>query len=124
VKLKVMVPGHKPGASHAQALQTPAAPHAESDVPGRQVPLVAAEQQPPLQAWRDEHDVVHAPVVVSHACPVGQSLASPHPHVRLDRQTGPDVLVSQELHAPLVPHAATVVPAAQMPALQQPPLHG
>jgi hypothetical protein len=47
-------------------------PHAEGLVPGTHI---VPSQQPPLHACVDEHAVVHAPVVVSHASPVGHSTA-------------------------------------------------
>jgi hypothetical protein len=80
----VTVPVHLPGPHEhvpplgqlvVQSVQTPPVPHAVVLVPATQVPLVAPEQHPPLHVWFEEQSVVHECVVVSHACPTGQSLA-------------------------------------------------
>jgi hypothetical protein len=80
----VTVPVHLPephehippsaGQLDAQLEHTPPVPHAVVLVPATQVPSVAAEQQPPLHACVEEQLVVHACVVVLHACPTAQSL--------------------------------------------------
>jgi hypothetical protein len=57
-----------------QSAQTPLVPHAIEVVPATQVPPVADEQQPTLHVCFEEQSVVHAWIVVSHACPAGQSL--------------------------------------------------
>jgi hypothetical protein len=96
-------------------------------VPALQVPLVAAEQQPPLQAWVELQAVVHLLVVASQAYPVGQSVAELHPHFPVVRQTWPSVLAVQSTQVPLAPQAASAVPARQLPptvAEQQPVWQG
>jgi len=133
VKANVSVPPHAlevqehvapAGQVAVQLVQTPLAPHAVAEVPAEQVPPVAAEQQPPLHVWVEEHAVVHAPVAVSQACPAGQSVATAQPHLPLARHAVPEALPAQETQAPPeAPQAAFDVPAEHIPALQQPPLH-
>jgi len=99
----VTVPVHLP-APHAhippvgqlvtQSVQTPPVPHAIAVVPAAQVPFFAAEQQPPLHACVEVQAVVHACVVVSQACPTGQSF------VEL-QQPGPGVQPASDVESPL-----------------------
>jgi hypothetical protein len=107
-------PGQKP---HVP----PSMPQARGDVPVAHMPEL---QQPPLHGWLPEHVVVHTPLVVSQASSVGQSVAEAQPHVPLDRHAVPELLPAHEVHVPpAAPHAVCPVPVAQVPALQQPPLH-
>jgi hypothetical protein len=109
-----------------QSVQIPLPPQKASVVPALQVPAEAAEQQPPLHGWIEEHASPHTPVVVSQASSEGQSAAMAHPHVTPPRQALPVVTPTQETQAPPVsPQFACPVPATHLPALlQQPPLHG
>jgi hypothetical protein len=106
----------------------PLSPQVAVCVPAWQVPPVAALQHPPLQGCDVPHAVVHVLLVVSHACPAGQSDAVWQPHfagVVAPRHTEPLALPVHTSHAGLpVSHAAAVVPALHVPAaLQHPPLH-
>lgn len=113
------------GQVEVQSSQTPLVPQAPSVFPALQVPLVAAEQQPPLHVCVDEHEVVQALVVVSHASSVGQSVATVQPHLPLDRHESPELPPTHETQAaPVSPHAACVLPVAHVVPLQHPPLHG
>lgn len=69
--------------------QVPDKPQSPAAVPGWQVPPVVAEQHPPLHDCVELQEVVHLPCVVSHASPVGQSLACWQPHTLVDRHTWP-----------------------------------
>jgi len=53
-----------PEAFAVQETHDPSVPHASAAVPGAQVPPL---QHPPLQGWVEEHAVVQACVVRSHA---------------------------------------------------------
>jgi hypothetical protein len=76
-----------------------------------------------LQVWLAPQLLVHTWLVKSHACPVGQSVAMLQPHTPAMHAV-PAALPTQLVHAiPLTPHAVPPVPAAQVPPLQQPPLH-
>lgn len=106
----------------------PLSPQVAVCVPVWQVPPVAALQHPPLQGCDVPHAVVHVLLVVSHACPAGQSDADWQPHfagVVALRHTEPLALPVQTSHAGFpVSHAVAVVPALHVPAaLQHPPLH-
>jgi hypothetical protein len=109
------------------AHRLPLPPHALAALPPRQVPLLAAEQQPDTQG-------VCAPQVLTHWLPVhdelpfGQSASElqpqrPPPAVAWHRC--PIALLVHEPHvAPLAPQSFTPVPGSQVPFRQQPPLHG
>jgi hypothetical protein len=56
------------------------------------------------------------------ALPAGQSLAALQPHAPLLHRW-PALLLVQSTHDPLVAQAFAAVPGAQLPPLQQPPLH-
>jgi hypothetical protein len=114
-----------PGHVEVQSVQTPLVPHAPAEVPAPQVPLVAAEQQPPLHVCVEEHAAVHALVVVSQASSAGQSVATVHPHFPLARHESPEAPPTHDTHAsPVEPHAACVLPVAHVVPSQHPPLHG
>lgn len=93
----------------AQATQTePAVPHCELVFPATQLPALAAEQQPLLQALVELHDEVHwlpAPQALSG----GQSLLLLHPHVKLTHWC-PLLFEPQALQTPELPHAPAAVP--------------
>jgi hypothetical protein len=67
--------------------------------PGSQVPLVAAEQQPPLQTWVELQAVPQVLVLVSQALPVGQSAAALQPQAPL-RHRLPAAALVQSTQAP------------------------
>lgn len=112
----------------AQVLHAPPLlPHWVPDVPATQV---VPAQHPPLHGWVAAlHVVVQRRVVVSHAIPSGQSASVSHPQnvePPLVTHCPPLGLEAQLAHAGaalVVLHTAAVLPAAQTPALQQPPLH-
>lgn len=122
---------HAPLERHAEPLApeqethiAPVEPHAFFAVPGAHMPVLGS-QQPPLHGWPDVHVVVQAWAVVSHASSPGQSVALSQPHVPSDRHALPVELPEQEAHRPpLAPQAMGDLPDVQLPALQQPPLHG
>ena len=64
-------------------LQMPEMPQKSLAVPAWQVPLLAAEQQPPLQACVELQSVVQAWVVRLQALPVGQSPSAVQPQTPL-----------------------------------------
>jgi hypothetical protein len=106
----------------------PLFPQALTPVPATQIPPV---QQPPLQGWvTGSHCATQRCVAVSHAVWVGQSADELHPQnveAPLVTHCAPAALAAQLAHAgPPVVTAQTVLvfPEAQVPALQQPPLHG
>ena len=100
----------------------PERPHAGRVSPGAHTPEL---QQPPLQGSPEEHVVPHIPVDVSQASSVGQSVAIAQPQSPVDRQALPDEPPRQKPQVPpSIPQARGDVPAAHMPELQQPPLHG
>jgi hypothetical protein len=72
--------------------------------------------------------LVHTWRTESHAKPPGQSdcaLQPQKPPLAFVMHTPPIALPTHEAHSiPAAPHAAIVVPLAQMPPEQQPPLHG
>ena len=125
----------------------PVVPHWSLAVPDKQsIPL-----QQPLQSRPAPQSASQVCVVVSHACPAGQSAATSHPHCPVPRQTGrfgslqsgeltqpqsrtpaptlthssPALLPAQLLHsAPADPQAAAPVPPTQWSVRSQhPPLH-
>jgi hypothetical protein len=102
-----------------------AAPQAPGAVPRAQVPL---EQQAPLQGWLAEQPVVQAWAPVSQEAPEEQSPMLLQPQVPPPvavTQAEPTPLPRQPWQAPpLLPQAPWMVPPAQVPLLQQPPLHG
>jgi hypothetical protein len=81
-----------------------------------------------LQGCVDEHSVVQVLLVVSHASPEGQSLATPQPQVPPlpeAMQEPPAPLSAHEVHIPPeLPHRAWAVPALHDVPSQQPPLQG
>ncbi len=111
----------------AQPLHAPPLfPHALTPVPTTHTPPV---QQPPLHGWVAAlHCIVQRCVAVSHAVPSAQSAAELHPQnvePPLVTHCPPFALDAQLVHAgaePVTAHAALVLPGAQVPALQQPPL--
>jgi hypothetical protein len=113
-----------------QSEQTPFEPHAESAPPCWQVPLVAAEQHPPLHGVPFPHATVHVPFV--HASrTAGQSKELPHPHWPppfVASHLWPVLAVAQLAQVPpVLPQAPSAVPSVQVPPLaaeQQPPLQG
>jgi len=116
------------GLSSLQDAQTaPVLPQFEFAVPTRQVPLAAAEQQPPLQAWFWLQAVVHRWVVVLQEYCAAQSVAALQPQAPAT-QMWPLLLAEQFRHRPpAAPHVVAAVPARQVPlaaAEQQPPLQG
>jgi len=114
----------------AQSTQAPPLlPHAVSLAPAPQVPLVAAEQQPPLQAWVELQSVVHRPAPVSQAMPVGQSLVWVQASAHCPPAGGPVTaaqdrrLAVQSVQAPpSAPQVVSAVPTLHWLELQQPPL--
>lgn len=119
-----------PTLAPAQFVHTPPlSPHAAGVRPAAQVPSVppsASTQHPLLHACDVLHAVVHEFVVTSHACPVGQSVATLHPQVpELAMQAAPASRATQLAHiAPGAPHAVAVSGDAHVVPLQQVPLHG
>ncbi len=114
-----------PALMPAQLVQTPPVePHAVAASPVVHVPLVAAEQQPPLHACVELHAVVHA-WVESHASPSGQSLADWHPQTPVAAlQVAPASPVTQFLQTvPAAPHALADWLGAHTAPLQHVPLH-
>jgi hypothetical protein len=116
-----------------QSSQTPLVPQAVSAVPTLQDPLVAAEQQPPLQVWVESQSVTQTLVLESQARPAvvlvaaGQSVVELQPQDPLVRQTFPTVPAVQSTQTPLAPQAVSATPALQVPpvaAEQQPVEHG
>jgi hypothetical protein len=100
----------------------PVEPQATPALPGWQVPPLAAEQQPPLHGDADEQLVEQ--VVPLHAVLSGQLDALKQPHMPLTH-AWPFRLPLQFWHKPPGgPHTLPVLPRLQVPALQQPPLHG
>jgi len=114
-----------------QLTQVPLAPQAVEAVPGKQVPLEAAEQQPVWQGADVPQGKVQRWVALSQETALlGQLAMVLHPHCP------PPVTATQRLPAvpavywagqsrqapPLLPHAALAVPATQVPFWQQPPL--
>jgi len=114
-----------------QLLQiVPTAPQAACAVPGWQVPLADAEQQPDWHAVDDEQALMHK-LPVHDDAPAWQSLSMLQPHCpppATTTQRWPFWLLPQGLQVPpLLPQAATSVPVWQVPpdaAEQQPVLHG
>jgi hypothetical protein len=99
----------------------PLAPHCALVVPATQLLL---KQQPPLHSWVAVQVVVHRCSRASHASPGSQSAAELQPHA-FETHRWPFALALQSMHTPPDgPHTVAVVPAAQLPPLQQPPLHG
>jgi hypothetical protein len=106
-----------------QSVHTPLAPQAPSELPALHVPPVDAEQQPPLQAWVEEHAEVHA--LFPQASFAGQSVVTLQPQVPPETHAVPEEPPAHELQvAPVAPHAVCEVPATHVPASQQPPLQG
>jgi hypothetical protein len=109
----------------AQAPHTPPFdPHIAASVPGWQVPFCAAEQQPPRQGRVASHALVHLCVPGSHASPAGHSVTLLHPHAVPPTQAAPAGSPAHEAHSAPVAHESGMLPATQLPAAQQPPLHG
>ena len=75
----------EPAVELVQSPQTacPVSAQSAEVFPGAQVPLVAAEQQPPLQGWVELQAVVQVWVVRLQALPVGQSAAALQPQAPL-----------------------------------------
>ncbi len=98
----------------------PPLPHAPAAAPVWHMPV--ASQQPVGQVV-----LLHAPhvwLVVLHVRPAGQSVPALQPHTPPARQRCPVRLVVQFAHTPPgAPHAAGVVPDAQLPDAQQPVVH-
>jgi hypothetical protein len=115
-RLPVVPDGH---ARHAP----PDEPHALALVPATQ--LLVASQQPPLQVSPPAHVATHWCEVL-HACSTGQSLEVLQPHDELAAMHAwPTAALVQSMQVmPEAPHAVVVLPAAQVPPLQQAPLHG
>jgi hypothetical protein len=114
-----------------QVVHAPLVPQAVCAVPGAHVPL---SQQPPLHGRVDEHVVVHMPVVVSQASPIGHWPELRHPASTFasgPASCPPSAAAScppssrEELASvpaswpgdlkPLSPQAATIVTAASRP---------
>ena len=93
--------------------------------------MLAAEQQPPLQAWLELQSVVHRPALVSQAIPVGQSLVWVQVVTHCPPAGGPVTALQVWLPAvqsvqaaPSAPQIVSAVPALHwLVASQQPPLH-
>ena len=120
------------GVPAVQAVHTPLVPQVALARPALQVPLVAAEQQPPLQAWVELHASVHMLLVVSQASPAAvavaasQSVVAVQPHAPATQTCPAAAFVQFAQTLPLAPQALFAVPALQVPlvaAEQQPPLH-
>lgn len=110
--------------------RAPFEPHALDEV----MPVVQSPplQQPPLQSWVGVQAVTQACVVTSHAWKAGQSVATLHPHAPpvaaspLEMHAAPPLAALQMAHVPPgTPHVPACVSSvvAQVPALQQVPLH-
>jgi hypothetical protein len=81
-------------------------------------------QQPPLQLRPPAQEAPHWWLVVSQACPDGQSAALLQPQLP-PRQALPAALLLQSPHtSPERPQALVAVPGAHTPPLQQDPWHG
>jgi hypothetical protein len=102
----------------------PFVPHAVGEVPGEHMPPV---QQPPLHACDAVQVVVHWCIVVLQAEPIAQSVVPLQPQLPppvTAEQRVPFGLVVQSLQEPPeAPQVVCAVPATQVPAEQQPPLH-
>jgi hypothetical protein len=111
-----------PAAALVQSTQlAPVGPHAVGAVPGWQPPLW---QQPLAHATVAEHAANTQTCVAGLQLPAGQSALELHPHAPA-RQAVPIELPTQLTQAPpVVPHAALLAPAAQIPDAQQPPWQG
>jgi hypothetical protein len=97
-------------------------PQAACDVPGAHVPPL---QHPLLHGSIAEHVAPQVPVFLSQAWPEGQSPTPVQPHSPLARQAAPEGFPAHEMQAaPVAPQAILSAPDAQVPRLQQPPLHG
>ena len=108
----------------------PVFPHPVSAVPGWHIPLIAAEQQPPLHGvtFGALHPVVQISIRARRQAwpavsPVaaGQSAADVHPQWPV-RQALPDGFVaSQTVHVGPVAHALASVPGWHVPSSPQQP---
>jgi hypothetical protein len=100
----------------------PAVPQAAAAAPPTQTPVA---QQPPWQGvWlAPPHAVVQAAVAVSHAVPVGQSLACVQPHAPATHRCPAALAVQSEHAPPVAPHWVGTSPAVQAVPAQQPPPH-
>lgn len=128
-------PASEPPTPHAQSVvplhphtpETHAVPFALPAQLAWQVPPVAAEQQPPLQACDELHEVVQACVARSQAKSAGQSVVALHPQVPLPEvtlHTAPASAVTQFVHVPpAAPHAVGDSGFAHVEPLQHVPLH-
>jgi hypothetical protein len=104
------------------AHEVPLAPHAIRPVPATHMLVVS--QQPPLQVSPPAHELVHT-FEPLHAVLTGQSADVLQPHTIVERQTWPFAAFEQSTQAmPDAPQALLAVPLAQVPPLQQAPLHG
>lgn len=119
----------EPAVELVQSPQTacPVSAQSAAVFPGAQVPLVDAEQQPPLQGWVELQAVVQAWVVRLQALPVGQSAAALQPQAPLTHWSPAEALVQLIQLPPAGPHAVALmathwlVEPQQKPAPQFPP---
>lgn len=107
----------------------PVGPHALFAFPVTQSPAVWLVQQPMLHGLVETlHDVEQVWLVLSHACPAGQSACELHPHAPFGLHAWPAALAEQSTHAvPLPPHTAVDVPGWHVPVgvpAQHPVGHG
>jgi hypothetical protein len=109
-----------PAVALVQLRHTLPVPHAAPVVPAAHVtPL----QQPPLHHTPPPQVVVQRRWTGSQAKPTAQSAEVVQPHAPAT-QVCPWVLALQSAQVPAAPHAVGVLPVAQVPLAQQPPLHG
>jgi hypothetical protein len=108
----------------------PFAPQVEPPVPDRQLPFVAAEQQPPLQGVLLSQAMPHVCVIALHAKLGGQSLGPVQPQLDdqpIDTHALPALFPKQvpQIGLPSA-HCALEVPVTHcwLVLSQQPPLHG
>jgi hypothetical protein len=108
----------------------PVFPHAVSAMPDWQVPLSAAEQQPPLQGpmFGELHCGTQTKMPASRQarpalCPLaaGQSPADVHPQWPLTQALPAWLAASHTAQSPPFPQALSIVPGWQVPPPQQPP---
>jgi hypothetical protein len=109
----------EPQVASALVRQTPPPQHLALGQEARQVPPLAALQQPPLQAWPlSQATLQRLAAVVPQARPGGQLTAALQPQVRFARQTWPLSLAAQPAQIPpTAPQAALSVPARQVPTV-------
>jgi hypothetical protein len=119
----------KPTAMPAQLTHTPPPlPHIAEVLPGWQLPLLIALQQPPLHICDGTlHCGPHACVDMLHAWLGGQSLTTPQPQLPpfepMMHTAPPEAAVHAEHAPPFEPHAPLALPATHELFEQQPPLH-